>query len=144
MSQLQVSGNCKLAVIIDDNEVDCFIAKTLMEESGFTESLQLFTSPLKALEYLQDVLNQNKFLLEDVFIFLDLHMPELNGIEFLWALRETKPSAVSRVHILSSEFEKIQQKVVNGFMVAGFISKPLSTNKLQKLLKHGSSSELQA
>jgi CheY-like chemotaxis protein len=135
---------CKLAILVDDNEIDGFITRSFIEESGFVESLQQFTAPSKALRFLQDGFDENKFSADDVFIFLDLHMPEFNGLAFLYALREMNPSVISRVCILSSEYEEIQRKIIGDFSVAGFMSKPFNMEKLHELLNRSSSAALEA
>jgi CheY-like chemotaxis protein len=135
---------CKLAVLVDDNEIDGFITRSFIEKSGFVESLQQFTAPSKALHFLKNIFNENAFSAKDLFIFLDLHMPEFNGLAFLCALREINPSAISRVCILSSEYEEIQRKIIGDFSVAGFMSKPFNLEKLHELLNSNSSAALEA
>lgn len=144
MAQSKIPCNCKLVVIIDDNEVDGFIAKTFINESGFTGTLKVFASAYNALDFLKDVSGGNTLMAEDLLIFLDLHMPEASGLDFLLALQETKPSFISRVCILSSEYEEIQRKVVKDLPVAGFISKPFNMEKIHTLLKRNSSAALEA
>lgn len=144
MTKPHIPDTCKLIFIIDDNEVDAFIAKTFIKESGFSGTLKLFTSASDALQLLQKAFIENAFAAESLLIFLDLHMPEFSGLDFLSALQQTKPSVLRQVCILSSEYEEIQHKVVKDFPLAGFISKPFNFEKLQQVLNQISSPALKA
>ncbi|AWX44371.1 putative response regulatory protein [Flagellimonas maritima] len=69
-------------IIIDDEPLALGIIKSYCEELGGLEVLGTFTNPLESM----DILQEKKIDL----VFLDIEMPQINGIEFVKSL-ETKP-----------------------------------------------------
>lgn len=73
-------------------------------------------------------------------IFLDIHMPAMNGFEFLEAfdkLSETLKNKV-RIYVISSTFdEKDIERIKKDRNVCGFYEKPLSKEVLTKLSNYG-------
>lgn len=71
------------SIIIDDNEVALLTTKQFVSKSENIQLLKTFTDSLQALSYLAT----NPVDL----IFLDIEMPELNGMEFIKALKQPHP-----------------------------------------------------
>jgi len=69
------------AFVVDDEELACNQLRKMLQETGKFRSIQSFTDPEQALDAAQ---KQNP----DV-AFLDIEMPELNGIELAEALQAT-------------------------------------------------------
>lgn len=72
-------------------------------------------------------------------IFLDLMMPEFDGVEFLEHLRDTRFRGA--IVIVSSADKSLRSAatglgVAYGLKIAGTIAKPLSIDKLQPALAH--------
>lgn len=143
MPTIQNHADRKRILLVDDNEIDAFILKALLSDSGISSNLEHYSDPFAALSVLAEV-PEHKLSAEHFFIFLDLHMPLLNGIEFLYKLQKLNPLSIERVYILSSEYVEIQQKLIGNFPVAGFISKPLSLENFKQLFKDSNLSSLDA
>lgn len=121
--------------LIDDNEIDLFIQKRYIELSSFAEQVITFTSPIKALEALNNDYSKSD-LLSSGLIFLDLNMPILNGFEFLKRLNELSADFSQRykVVILSSSSSDADKNRAQEFPnVISFTSKPLNVDELENI-----------
>jgi CheY-like chemotaxis protein len=68
-------------MIIDDCELQRYITETMVKRSLSAEQVMSFNSPMAALIHLRSLA-----IYSDVFpdvIFLDIHMPEMDGFDFL-------------------------------------------------------------
>jgi CheY-like chemotaxis protein len=124
----------KTACIIDDDPIFVYGTKVLLNyNSSFCSNIIVFENGKEALDDLRFMLNTNKELPE--VIFLDLNMPIMNGWEFLDELKTMNLKKKIGVYIVSSSIDRMdEEKSRNYDMVIDFISKPLTTNKLQQLL----------
>ncbi|MFM7015694.1 MAG: two-component system response regulator [Bacteroidota bacterium] len=119
------TGRYEKVMLIDDNSIDLFINKSLLETSGFSSKIQTFESPQEALVQLSICpLND----LPNV-IFLDIMMPLMDGFEFLTAF-EKLPSQVKNhckvIMLSTSESFKDLNKANSNRFVKKFLNKPLS------------------
>jgi len=122
--------------VIDDNEIDLYLAQMFIEEASFAEEISLFNSPLKALELLKCLENKPEQLPQ--FIFLDIRMPVMDGFEFLTEYDKFPDSIKLNciVIMLSSSLDpNDQRKIENNSLVKQFLSKPLSEETLGRLKK---------
>ncbi|MFT4832650.1 MAG: CheY-like chemotaxis protein [Psychroserpens sp.] len=124
----------KTVCIIDDDPIFVYGTKVLLNyNSSFCSNIIVFENGKEALDDLRFMLNTNKELPE--VIFLDLNMPIMNGWEFLDELKTMNLKKKIGVYIVSSSIDRMdEEKSRNYDMVIDFISKPLTTNKLQQLL----------
>ncbi len=115
------------AMIIDDVEEDIYVLEKMIEKHYFSKHLIQCNNSIDALAYLQKNANDIELLPE--VIFLDLAMPELNGVEFLEHFGKLSPSVRQRcslyVYSSSKKDEDIYQNG-NHPLVAGFVPKPIS------------------
>ncbi len=124
----------KSVMIIDDNEIDNFVTRRVMEMAGFTEEIKVITSGKEALQYFED----NKLNLDAIpnVVLLDLNMPVVDGFVFLFEFDEF-PQAVKEkcnIVVLSSILEKkVIDKILTNEYVSDFIPKPLTDNSLKRL-----------
>lgn len=121
------------AFVVDDNEVDLFIQKRFMEMSHFANEIITFSSPGRALAAIQSDSNQPPGV-----IFLDLNMPMINGFEFLEALQLDSSNGLNqlKVVILTSSNNQADYERAHAYKnVIGFISKPLTQQRLDELVK---------
>ena len=97
--------------------------------------ISTFDSAEAALENF-DSLGQENQLLPDI-IFLDLGLDEMNGWGFLEELQKLlKGKSVPKIYILSA-FGKAKDRELaqNHPMVLGYIDKPLTRNRLEKIFE---------
>ncbi|MBL7872504.1 MAG: response regulator [Cyclobacteriaceae bacterium] len=124
----------KIAMVIDDNEIDQLVARSLITASGFANHIISVASASKALTYLKTNEKQPEKLPD--LIFLDIHMPEMDGFEFLkeYHLLTSEIKAKVRIVMLSSSTDSADQaKARKTGHVLKFLSKPLNLEELEKL-----------
>lgn len=121
-------------LIIDDNEIDNFVSKRVIENSKFSNNVRIITSGEEALTFLENHKTEESKLPR--VIFLDLNMPVVDGFMFLFEFDEF-PELVKnkcKIVILSGALEqKTIDKILKNEHVLDYISKPLTEASLRKL-----------
>ncbi len=114
-------------MLVDDNSIDNFINKQLMESCGFAGEVMVCQSAKEGLQHLMTGKNLPQV------IFLDINMPEMTGFDFLEAMMQL-PEIVKhhcRVIMLSTSesFKDLNRANKNQF-VRKFLNKPLTVEIL--------------
>jgi CheY-like chemotaxis protein len=131
----QMRKTFDLVMLVDDNDTYNFINRRILEQNQFAKNIEVQSSGIGALSYLEEHLDSpNK--LPDI-IFLDIKMPLLNGHEFLFKLEqisETVSNNKCKVVMLSSsgDEEDINQAKEHPNVI-NFIQKPLTLEALNSL-----------
>jgi len=116
-------------LLIDDNYIDNFVTRKLLENTHFAENIVVNQSPSEAMQSLRD-----GSVKPDV-IFLDIRMPIMNGFEFL---EEFDKLAIDKkgikIFLLSSSFDPtdIKRSLDNKY-ITQFIHKPLTHKVLEEI-----------
>ena len=121
-------------MVIDDNEMDLYVSRRVMERYAFAEEILLMDSAKDALAYFQA--NEHNADNLPSLIFLDINMPEMNGFEFLDAYNELSETVKRNCIILmltTSVHEEDKKRADNSPYVRNFLNKPLSADKLKSL-----------
>jgi len=124
----------KLIMIIDDTPEDLFITNRVLNKYAGNHTIISFNMATIALEYLQAHENTMEKI-PDVIVS-DLHMPQMNGFEFLDAF-DKLPEAIklkSRIVMLSSNLEATDmQKMMANPNVKRYYQKPISKEAIDEL-----------
>lgn len=98
-------------MFIDDNPIDIFIHTRLLKLSAFSGKQLVFDNCLAALDYM--ICNQHVSNALPELIFLDLHLPLMNGIEFAHKLRSVTGMSEKqcRIVVLSSTYPEPQELI---------------------------------
>jgi CheY-like chemotaxis protein len=119
-------------LVIDYDYINIFIIKKIVEKTGYDINMVAKTNGQLAIEHLNTVLSSNQPFPH--LILIDINMPVLNGWEFLEAYDNLDVSQQVDMYMLSSSvYENDIEKAKTYKKVKGFISKPLSINRLIEL-----------
>jgi len=107
--------NC---IIIDDEKMARVILRTLCNELDSLNILEEFSNAIQAIKYL----NENKVDL----IFLDIHMPDFNGLDFIKSLKN--PPNI----ILTTSDPKFAIEAFEYDFIVDYLLKPLELTRFIK------------
>ncbi|MCH8319153.1 MAG: response regulator [Bacteroidetes bacterium] len=125
-------------MLIDDNEIDNFINKKLLEAENFSEKILVYTSSISALEFFKNIRSNNGLpgeLFPDM-MFLDINMPIIDGFQFLEEYERINKNYKSdcKIVILTTSInpKDVEQSQENKHVVQ-FVNKPLTSELLSEL-----------
>ncbi|MDE6672024.1 MAG: response regulator [Ruminococcus sp.] len=110
-------------LLVDDNEINMEIQKMMIESNGIT--VKTASNGADAVKMAEE---QDFFM-----IFMDIHMPEMDGYEASKLIRKFNKS-VPIVALTADEFSEVQQKL-NENGIDAYLSKPIQPEELQELLQ---------
>lgn len=119
--------------IIDDNEIDILIHKKIIKDTDQFHNISTFNNAAKALKHLESIPNDQPF---PELVFLDLHMPSINGFDFMVKYQQIDHPKKDqlKIIILSNSMEEHHLKVLNDQKnIMGFYNKPLDQYKIQDI-----------
>lgn len=126
----------KKILLVDDNYIDNFISKHIITKSTIAEKLDVFTSPIEALEYLETKQSNHEEFPD--FIFLDIRMPEMDGFGFLDAYSKFHEDVIMNTYIFmlsSSSYEKDIERALKYPVVKKYLVKPLTKDVFNELVQ---------
>jgi len=130
MSESNHTHRCQKVMVIDDTQVDRFIAEHNIKKFSFAKEVICKESAKKGLEYLLLFCDHPEELPQ--LIFLDIRMPEMNGFDFL-AEYEKLPEQIRKnciIMMLSSSLNPDDhEKAKSNKYVSMFLNKPLDKEK---------------
>lgn len=127
-------------LIVDDNEVDIWVASKIIEYTIPYKELAVARSGSEALRYFAESAN-----IPDL-VFVDLYMPLMNGFHLIKTIENHPQFSTKRTRIVPlSVSENIRDiDAVKRLGITDFILKPLDQNKLRFLVSGGSSPDISA
>jgi CheY-like chemotaxis protein len=119
----------KTCLLIDDNYIDNFVTRKIIEGSNFAESIIVVRSATEAINSLRD-----GTVKPDV-IFLDVRMPLMSGFEFLEEYDKIDiDKENTKIFMLSSSLDPLDmRKSTDNKYITQFIHKPLTQKALEEL-----------
>lgn len=121
-------------LVIDDDDINIFIIKKIVEKTGYDAQMVAKTNGQLAIDYLTELKTTQQTLPD--LILIDINMPVLNGWEFLEAYEKLGIDHEIDMYMLSSSvYENDIEKAKTYKTVKGFISKPLSIERLIELFE---------
>ena len=130
-------------LLVNDNDTDNFISKTLLEKSNIAKKITIKTSAKEALDYLDELQKNSKPF--PTIILLDLNMPLITGFEFLNFFSLYNKDVIKRcgIFILSSSSDTADiYKAKRLRYVQDYFIKPLTKDKIEKLVNYGASVQI--
>lgn len=120
-------------LVIDDDDINIFIISKIVEKTGYAVEICAKHNGQLAIDYIKDLVANNQPLPQ--LTFIDINMPILNGWEFIEAYEAMQLNAKNDMYMLSSSVYENDIEKAKGYQsVKGFISKPLSIDRLKELL----------
>ncbi len=110
--------NSKPILLVEDDEVDAITTRKALSEIDIHNELILKCDGKEAMEYLMDEKNKKPCI-----ILLDLDMPEMDGFEFITAVKsEDNLKKIPLIVLAASDEERNITKAFDSF-AAGYILK---------------------
>jgi CheY-like chemotaxis protein len=124
----------KKVIVIDDNEIDRYIAETVIVKNSFSEKVISVESAKEALKYLVSFENTPEELPD--LIFLDINMPEMTGFDFLDEYEKLSENIKKNCIIMMlttsiNQEDRTQAEACK--YVYGFMNKPLDHEKIRNI-----------
>ena len=125
-------------LFIDDDEITCFLNKSIVEEMQIADNIFCLEDEQKALDFLK-LQCSHKNAGEEAcpeLVFLDLNMPFLNAFEFLESLELYPEIDINRLFIvlLTSSWHSRDLEKAKNYKIKGYLNKPLTQEKLHDIV----------
>jgi len=120
----------KTCLLIDDNYIDNFVTRRILESSNFAQNIVVKQSATEAIDEIRIG------LIKPDVIFLDLRMPLMNGFEFLqeYDKLDGHDKSNTKIFMLSSSLDPVDVKRSGqNKYITQFIHKPLTQKILEEL-----------
>ena len=125
-----MSNHYNTCLLIDDNYIDNFVTRRILESSNFADNIVVSQSATEAIDSLR-----SGNVKPDV-IFLDIRMPQMGGFEFLqeYDKLDIDDKNGIKIFMLSSSLDPTDmKKSVNNKYITQFIHKPLTQKVLDDI-----------
>jgi len=126
----------KSVCIIDDDLIYQFLAKEEIEYTNMVNKIMFFNNGEKALQFIENTLNNDEMDLLPDIIFLDINMPVMDGWEFLEAYAQIKPKIEKKIviYMVSSSIDiRDLDRAKSISEVSDYIIKPISGSQLKSI-----------
>ena len=123
-------SNYKTCLLIDDNYIDNFVTRRILEGGNFAEKVIVSQSASDAIESLR------AGTVKPDVIFLDIRMPVMGGFEFLQEYDKLKidNKQAIKIFMLSSSLDPTDlKKSTNNKYITQFIHKPITQKTLDDI-----------
>ncbi len=119
----------KTCLLIDDNYIDNFVTRKILEVSKFADTIIVVRSATEAIKSLQDG------IVKPDVKFLDVRMPLMSGFEFLEAYDKINIDKTGiKIFMLSSSLDPLDiRKSMDNKYITQFLHKPLTQKALEAL-----------
>jgi CheY-like chemotaxis protein len=119
----------KTCLLIDDNYIDNFVTRKILEAGNFAETIIVVRSATEAIDSLRDG------IVKPDVIFLDVRMPLMSGFEFLEEFDKINiDKSDIKIFMLSSSLDPVDmKKSMDNKYITHFIHKPLTQKALEEL-----------
>jgi CheY-like chemotaxis protein len=123
-------------LVVDDDPVSNYITEKVVKCNNGSTLVTSTTDGLRALDFIRYQCSEEEDASCPDLIILDINMPKLGGVGFIKKFRELNIRKHTSILILTNVMP--QQDVIDeleDYHIVGIELKPLSTDKLQKVIQ---------
>jgi CheY-like chemotaxis protein len=133
-------------LLVDDDDTTNFLNQALLRRMAVTDTVLVAGNGQEALNLLRAHCASVASLTCPALILLDMKMPLMNGFEFLQAYTQRPPTENPAVIIimLTTSLNPKDVEQMQGLPIAGYLTKPLTRDKINQLLQEHFSSDQSA
>ncbi len=123
----------KCVLLIDDNKATNFLHETLIEELDVAEQIAVEYNGRDGLSFLENYTQSGQY---PELIFVDIHMPVMDGFDFLegYQARQYHEKYDSLVIMLTTSTNPRDVQRVESVGFAGYLPKPLTEEQVTALV----------
>ncbi|HEY9771230.1 MAG TPA: response regulator [Coleofasciculaceae cyanobacterium] len=122
-------------LLVEDDEVDVINVKRAFKKHKITNPLYVAGNGVEALEMLRSRNGKPPQVPETRrLILLDLNMPKMNGLEFLYEIRENDVLKRTPVIVMTTSDEDRDRIEAYNLNVAGYILKPVTFGNFAEVM----------
>jgi CheY-like chemotaxis protein len=119
-----------IVLLVDDDYVNNFLTEKFLKRTKIAKTIKSVRNGEEALTFLSEEKNECPEL-----IFLDLNMPEMDGINFLKYFKKMVLNKSIKVVLLTGHVGDKQKKVLEELGFPDVVEKPLTETKLYPLIE---------
>lgn len=120
-------------IIVDDSELDCFIAEKLVRHAGVGNKIKSFLKASDALDYIKQTNSTDE---TPTVVLVDILMPIMSGVEFVEEFEKLPSEVREKYYIVAftSSMNKKDMGAMKSYDSVKFLfDKPLSPEVLSSL-----------
>lgn len=125
-------------LLIDDDEISSIVSGAILREAKLASNIHMLFNGKQAVDFLtKRSLQDIEAVSNPMLVFLDLNMPVMDGFEFLeefYSNEKFRPVNLKIVVLTSSAHPRDKEKAEK-YPIAGFVTKPLTPNKIKAILE---------
>jgi CheY-like chemotaxis protein len=124
-------------LLVDDDQIINFLHTQLLRRFLVVEQLLVAHNGVEALQTLAQTCAEADPSAEPILVLLDLHMPVMNGLQFLEAYQQHPLAQTGRVVIVvltTAEYSRDLARIRALAPTADILTKPLTQEKVETIL----------
>ena len=124
-------------IVIDDNPLEIMLIKAIIRNRIKNLQIETFTMPQLALKFIEEEYGKVDENISTILL-LDLHMPEMSGLEFLNRFKNfnAKIKDQFKIFVLTFILDRSEiEMAINHPCVTGLYSKPLTQEMLEQIIE---------
>ena len=124
-------------LLVDDDDTTNFLNQTLLQRMAVSDQVLVAVNGQQALDLLHQHCELPASPTCPALILLDMKMPRMNGFEFLqaYAQRPERENPTVVIIMLTTSLNPKDVEQMQGLPIAGYLTKPLTRDKVNQVLQ---------
>ncbi|HXA01911.1 MAG TPA: response regulator [Cytophagaceae bacterium] len=120
-------------LLVDDDSINNYVSESIIKNIGIAKHIEKKLNGKEAIEFINTALIKKEN--NPDLILIDINMPVMDGMEFLEAFNKIKEKNNMIVYLMhTAPLTPAQRKRIDNVYLSGNIEKPLTKEKLSKIL----------